>query len=227
MRDPFIPEEHFDDCPDPGYCSCGEIRSRAIAAMPIGKGSSPGSFDPDADARLLESHQLGSNDLDKLSATARVAATAPSSFEAIVWRSGLAHNEEAKVYERGGNASGAMQLRAVAGLLLGLVRGDSTDVITPSCVGANLMPRPSPASPDHSGPVDRIPSAMKLGELIAWLHAWTAAHPEGDWDMSVVLRVADAHGEIALGGLVAIAVDPGHTERDALVLDGLTTAEEI
>jgi hypothetical protein len=66
---------------------------------------------------------------------------------------------------------------------------------------------------------------MTYRDLLLWLERRAAQLEDGELDMEVIVRVQNDDGETMVGGLFTVAVDPGCTEIDALVLDGSTEAE--
>jgi len=66
---------------------------------------------------------------------------------------------------------------------------------------------------------------MTFRELLLWLERKAETMADHELDMEVFVRVRNDDGAITVGGLFAVAVDPGCTEIDALVLDGSTEAE--
>jgi hypothetical protein len=68
-------------------------------------------------------------------------------------------------------------------------------------------------------------TVRELYDRLAALHRETDGFRGKAGSMEVILRVQDDDGGTMVGGLTSLAVDPGCTEVDALVMDGATDAE--
>jgi hypothetical protein len=66
---------------------------------------------------------------------------------------------------------------------------------------------------------------MTYRELLLWLERRAEKLEDGELDMEVFVRVQNDDGETMVGGLFAVAVDPGCSEIEAVMLDGSTEAE--
>ena len=81
----------------------------------------------------------------------------------------------------------------------------------------NPTPTPDPISLDQDSE-----HSVTFRQLRAWLNEWARAHNDAELDMPVILRVRrddDTYDDLVLGGLFGVDVDPGCTEKNALVLD--------
>lgn len=61
---------------------------------------------------------------------------------------------------------------------------------------------------------------MTYRELLLWLEKDSKTREDSELDMPVLLRVQNDDADCLVGDLISVAVDPGCTESDALVLDG-------